>query len=528
MTTAPTAEPIRTALEPAEAAACGMGLAIAARNAPERMAIEDAHGSHSFGALNARANQLARALRSRGLEAGDAVALLCSNRVEYVETYAAVLRCGMRLTPINWHLTGDEVGYIVDDCEARAFIADARHAEAAHEAAKSAPRATERLAVGGPVPGFDPYDEALADESHDDLVDPVVGSSMLYTSGTTGRPKGVYRKRQPRTGALNAPLIGSAAFRPGEDVALVTGPLYHAAPFGINLVVPLGAGVGCVLMDGWDAEETLRLIEGHRVTHSHLVPTMFHRMLQLPEDVRARYDCSSLRWAIHGAAPCPVHVKQAMIDWWGPVLYEYYAATEGGGFFIDSHEWLRKPGSVGKLDEERMTVRLLDDGGAPVPVGEIGTVYFAAPDVGRFEYFKAPEKTASAYRGNFFTMGDLGRIDADEYLFLTGRSAELIISGGVNIYPAEVDEVLLQHPAVGDVATIGVPNEEWGEEVKSVVLLAEGHEPDDDLSEALIAFCRERLAHYKCPRSVDFVDDLPRLDSGKIQRRKVRDRYVTD
>ena len=527
MNTAPAANPIRTTLEPAEAAGCGMGLAITARTAPERMAIEDARGRHSFDSLNARANQLARVFRRRGLEAGDAVALLCSNRVEYVETYAAVLRSGMRITPINWHLTGDEVGYIVDDCEARAFIADARFAEAAHAAAKAAPRATERLAVGGVIPGFDPYEEALAEESVDDLEDPVIGSSMLYTSGTTGRPKGVYRKRQPRTGALNAPLMTSAAFRPGDDVALVTGPLYHAAPFGINLVVPLGAGVGCVLMDGWDAEETLRLIERHRVTHSHLVPTMFHRMLQLPEDVRARYDCSSLRWAIHGAAPCPVHVKQAMIDWWGPVLYEYYAATEGGGFFIDSHEWLRKPGSVGKLDEERMTVRLLDDGGDPVPVGEIGTVYFEAPDVGRFEYFKAPEKTASAYRGDFFTMGDLGRLDEDEYLFLTGRSAELIISGGVNIYPAEVDEALLQHPAVGDVATIGVPNDEWGEEVKSVVLLAAGRQPDEALAEELIAFCRERLAHFKCPRSVDFVEDLPRLDSGKIQRRKVREHYVS-
>ena len=516
----------RTLLEPAEAAKRGMGLALHARNAPERMALEAPAGRRTFAQLNARANQLARALRSRGLQAGDAVALLCSNRAEFAEAYLAVLRAGLRLTPINFHLTGDEVGYIVDDCEARAFLADARHAEACHEAAKQAPRATERLAIGGTIPGFEPYDECVLAEDGSDLEDPVLGGSMLYTSGTTGRPKGVYRRKQPTGGSLNAPLVTTAAFRPDQDKALVTGPLYHAAPFAINLAFPLAAGVGCVVMDRWDAEETLRLVEQHRITHSHLVPTMFHRILQLPADVREHYDTSSLRWLIHGAAPCPVHVKQAMIDWLGPVLFEYYAATEGGGFYVDSHEWLKKPGTVGWLDPERMTVRLLDDEGQEVPGGEIGTVYFQAPQVGRFEYFKAPEKTESAYRDDFFTMGDMGRLDEDGYLFLTGRSAELIISGGVNIYPAEVDEVLLQHPAVGDVATIGVPDDEWGEQVKAVVLLANGRTPGDALATELMEFCRERLAHYKCPRSLDFAEELPRLDSGKIQRRKVRERYV--
>jgi len=515
----------RTLLEPAEALARGMGLAVHARRAPDRMAIEDRQGVHSFAAVNGRVNRLARALRARGLEAGDAVALLCSNRVEFVEVYAAALRAGLRITPINWHLTGEEAGYIVDDCEARAFVGEVRFAEVCAEIVRHAPRATERLAIGGAVEGFEGYEEALSGQDPSDLADPVLGGSMLYTSGTTGRPKGVYRRQAPR-GSLAGPLGASAGFRPETDVALVTGPLYHAAPLGINLAVPFGAGVGCVLMDGWDAEATLRWIHERRITHSHLVPTMFHRMLQLPEQVRRRYDCSSMRWAVHGAAPCPVHVKQAMIDWWGPVLFEYYAATEGGGFWIDSHEWLEKPGSVGHVAPDRMTVRLLDDTGADVAPSEIGTVYFAAPEVGRFEYFKAKEKTEAAYRGDFFTMGDLGRVDEDGYLFLTGRSAELIISGGVNIYPAEIDDVLLRHPAVHDVATIGVPDDEWGEQVKAVVQPAAGATPDDALADELIAFCREHLARYKCPRSVDFSPDLPRLDSGKIQRRKVRDRYL--
>ncbi|MCG8589239.1 MAG: AMP-binding protein [Proteobacteria bacterium] len=527
MPTTPVDDRGRTTLEAADAALVGMGLAVHARGAPDRMAIDAPAGARTFGALNARANQLVRALRERGLKAGDGVALVCSNRAEYVEAWTATLRGGFRLTPINWHLTGDEIGYIVDNCEARAFLADARFADTCVEAVEQAPRATERLAIGGALPGFDPYDETVEAQDGTDLTDPILGGTMLYTSGTTGRPKGVYRKRTPRS-PLTKPLLESAAMRPDEDVALVTGPLYHAAPFGINLAVPLGAGVGCVLMDGWDAEETLRLVERHRITHSHFVPTMFHRMLALPDEVRARYDCSSLRWAVHGAAPCPAHVKRAMIEWLGPVLYEYYAATEGGGFFIDSHEWLRKPGSVGHCDDDRMQVRLLDDGDAPVPTGEIGTVYFKAPDVGRFEYFKAPEKTNSAYRGDYFTMGDLGYLDDDGYLFLTGRSAELIISGGVNIYPAEVDAVLLEHPAVGDAATIGVPDDEWGEQVRSVVQLAPEVVGSDALADELISFCRERLAHYKCPRAVDFSADLPRLDSGKIQRRKVRERYLSD
>lgn len=525
MSEAPVDAEGRTRLDLPAASGLGMAVAVHAREAPERMAIVDAAGAHSFAKLNALANRIARALRRQGLRPGDGVALLCANRVEFVAVYQATQRAGLRLTPINWHLTEEEVGYIVDDCEARAFFADARFADVARDAAQRAPRLVARVAIGGAIPGFDPLDEVCDPESPLDLSDPVQGGSMLYTSGTTGRPKGVYRKG-PSQSSLSAMIFDSADFRPDQDVALVTGPLYHAAPLAINLAAPLAVGVGSVLMDKWSAQETLRLVEAHGVTHSHLVPTMFHRLLALDPAVRDAHDLSTLRWVVHGAAPCPEHVKAEMIEWWGPILYEYYAATEGGGFWIDSHEWLEKPGSVGRVDPERLDVELLDEAGEPVAQGQEGTVYFRAPDTNRFEYFKAPEKTASAYRGDYFTMGDIGRLDEDDYLFLTGRSAELILSGGVNVYPAEIDAVLLRHPAVGDAATIGVPNEEWGEEVKAVIELADGVEASDALADELLAFCREHLAGYKVPRSVRFTARLPRLDSGKIQRARVREQFA--
>lgn len=506
-----------------EAAAQGMVLAWHAAQAPEKPAIISEHGNRTFGELNARTNKLVRALRRRGLKAGDAVALMCSNRPEFAEAIAACQRAGFRMTPINWHLKGSEVGYIVDNCEAKAFLSDARFPASSVEAAKLAPGLAAKLAIGGAIEGFEDYEAAVAAEEGSDIPDPVLGSQMMYTSGTTGHPKGVYRKQAAPVSPLLMKLTETAAFREG-DLALVTGPLYHAAPLALNFSFPLNAGIGCVLMDKWDAEETLRLIAEHRITHTHVVPTMLHRMLQLPDATRAKYDTSSLRWILHGAAPCPVHVKEGAIAWFGPVVFEYYAATEGGGIFIDSHEFPSKKGSVGK-PLPGVVVEIRDEEGRELKPRDVGTVYFKAPDVGRFEYFKAPEKTEGAYRGDYYTMGDMGFIDEDGFLFLTGRSAEVIISGGVNIYPAEIDQEVLKHPAVADAAAVGVPNEEWGEEVKLVVELNEGYRPDSDMAKELLDFAAANLPGYQRPRSVDFVPELPRMPSGKVLRRVIRDAY---
>ncbi|MEQ8857542.1 MAG: AMP-binding protein [Pseudomonadales bacterium] len=511
------------ATELEKAVASGMTIAYHAAREGDRPAVVSRWGDRTFSELNGNANRLARVLRAHGLRDGDSVAVVTKNRPEFIEALAATTRTGIRFTPINYHLKGEEIGYIVDNCEARAFVADASLGRPAEEALAHAPGLRLKLACGGRLAGFDDYAGAIADEDPNDIADPCLGRRMLYTSGTTGRPKGVYRAtRQPEPPQYEGTL---SDYRPGADMELCTGPAYHAAPLLIDIIQPLVSGVGVVLMDKWEAEETLRLIEQHRCTHTHMVATMFHRLLQLPEEVKAGYDLSSMRFIIHGAAPCPVHVKKAMIDWFGPIIWEYYAATEGGGgFIVGSEEWLKKPGTVGRPGPE-FDNRILDDDGNELPPGQVGTIYMRAPDSGRFEYFKDTEKTGRSYRGDHFTLGDMGYFDEDGYLFLTGRTAELIISGGVNIYPQEVDNELLKHPAVLDVCTVGVPDEEWGEAVRSVVQLREGHEPSAALAEELITWARERLANFKCPRAVDFVADLPRSAAGKIQRRVVRAPY---
>lgn len=508
--------------DPRAAAAAGMSIAFTANRAPDRPAIISKRGNRSFIELNAQANRLVGVLREAGLRPGDSVALMCSNRPEFAEVFAACLRAGFRMTCLNWHLRADEAAYIVDDCQARALVADDR-CEAAASAAARRERLSLRLAVGGEMAGFDSYQPRL--DAHDgaDIGDPVRGTVMLYTSGTTGRPKGVQREPAARAPARSATDEASVYTR-GESLVLCTGPLYHAAPLQLNLNVPLLRGVGVVLMDQWDARETLELIERFRITHTHMVATMFHRLLALPDDVRLGYDLSSLVQVLHGAAPTPIHVKRSMLEWFGPVIYEYYAGTEGGGTSITPEEWLRKPGSVGRPNPGR-DISIRGEDHEEVAVGTTGRVYFNTPREGSFRYFNDPEKTAAAYRGGWFTLGDQGYVDEDGYLFLTGRTSELIISGGVNIYPAEIDAILLMHAAVGDAACVGVPNEEYGEEVKAVVQLASGFEQSPQLSAELIAFCRKHLASYKCPRSVDFDSNLPRSEAGKVLRRTVRERY---
>jgi len=505
------------------AATQGMAVASHAAARPDDVAVRDMQGGLlTWLELNAAANQLANFLLEHGLTPDDGVALLCSNRTEFAIVLAATQRSGTRITPINWHLTGDEVSYIVDNCDAKVFIAEDKYKTAAEHAAKENPDLAACLSIGSDITGFTDFMSAINSCDSNNLTDPVRGGAMLYTSGTTGRPKGVYVSKRPPT--LPAPERGLGK----DSVTLCLGPAYHAAPLAIDVLLTMVSGGELILMDRFEPEYALELIDRHRVTHCHMVATMFHRLLQLDQQVKDRYDISSLKLIVHGAAPCPVHVKKAMINWVGPILLEYYAATEGGGgFLIGSEEWLKKPGSVGCPGPE-FDNKILDDEGHEVAQGEVGTIFMRAPEVGRFNYYKDENKTFSSYRGDYFTLGDMGYFDEDGYLFLTGRTAELIISGGVNIYPQEVDSALMQHPAVHEVCTIGIPNDEWGEEVKSLVQLATGVSPSQDLVDDLMAFARDRIAGYKCPRSIDFADDLPRLPTGKIQRRVVREPYWAD
>jgi long-chain acyl-CoA synthetase len=501
-----------------EAGRTGMQPAVWARLQQDRVAVYDYVGqTRTFGELNANANRLARRLREAGLQPNEGVALACSNRVEFCEALMAALRTGLRLTPVNWHLTAEEIAYIVGDCEAKVLLADVRIAPAAKVAAEACPDATLRLAIGGEIEGFELYEAALAGVDGSDIEDPARGHTMLYTSGTTGRPKGVYK-----------PDLVYGAFLPEADregdIYLCTGPAYHAAPLAGNVRTPLMNGLPIVLLDKWDSEGVLRTIQERRITHSHFVPIMFQRLLALPTETRARYDLSSLKRITHGAAPCPPEIKKAMIDWLGPVLFEYYAGSEGGaGFTITSEEWLKRPGAVGRMPDPT-AARIVGDDGQDRPRGVAGTIYMRTPPTG-FEYFKDPKKTAASRIGEYFTLGDIGYIDDDGYLFLTGRSAETIIAGGVNIYPQEIDNELIKHPAVEDSCTIGIPHDEWGEEVRAVIQLKPGYEASEALRAEILAFAVERLAKFKIPRGLDFVDELPRSQAGKILRGRVREPY---
>tara|TARA_B100000003_G_scaffold207610_1_gene225619 strand:+ start:1603 stop:3141 length:1539 start_codon:yes stop_codon:yes gene_type:complete len=503
--------------------ASGMGIAFHAKKLPNNKAIISEHGERTFLELNANCNRFANFLLEKGLQPGDAIAIVCKNRPEFLEALFGPLRIGLRITPINWHLTPEEICYIVENCEAKVVVCDAEFSNF-FSAINDAMPDVLLMSVDGENSLANPFLETISKFDDSDITKPVAGRSMLYTSGTTGRPKGVFRKENPPPSKTEQLTLDTAAFDPDSDFSICPGPAYHAAPLGLNINISLMAGVGVYLMDKWDAEKMLSLIDQYKCTHTHMVATMFHRILRLPEETKSRYDLSSMRWILHGAAPCPVEVKQGMMDWMGPILYEYYAATEGGGCFIQPKEWLDKPGSVGRANEGT-EVKILDDNFKEVEIGEEGTIYFSAPSKGRFEYYKAEEKTSGAYWGDYFTMGDIGYCDKDGYHFLTGRSADTIISGGTNIYPQEIDNVLLMHEKVAEVCCVGVPNKEWGEEIKAVINLEAGADQDEVLKE-LVAMSEERLSGFKKPKSYEFwKEELPRLPTGKIQRNLVKKRF---
>jgi len=476
--------------------------------------------------LDERSNRLAHVFRARGLQPGDCMAIFMENQARYMEVTWAAQRAGLYCTPINSHLTAPEVEYIVDDCEARLLVSSKRLAGVAGALSPRAiPRVESCLMVDGIFDGWESYEDVVAGAPSERIPDEYEGGFAFYSSGTTGRPKGILRQL-PLTPMGEAPSALQAFFKwcgfTDGDVYLSPAPLYHAAPISWSMEMHRIAGT-VVLMERFDAEHALALIERYGVTCGQFVPTMFIRMLKLPEDVRTRYDVSSLRSVVHAAAPCPVDIKQQMMEWWGPIIYEYYSSTEGAGATsVTPEEWFAHPGTVGKSMVG--AIHILDDDGNELPAGQAGTIWGEGP-LG-FEYRNDPKKTAEAVNAQGYkTVGDIGYLDDEGYLYLTDRKAHMIISGGVNIYPQETENVLILHPKVFDVAVIGVPDDDLGEQVKAVVQPANWDDAGSELAAELVEYCRANLAHYKCPRSVDFERELPRLDTGKLYKGAVRARY---
>lgn len=501
-----------------------------AADAPDRPAVVLAGTGEqlTFAELERDSVRLARLLHTHGLRRGDVVALVSDNRPAAFVVYWAARRSGLYLTAVNWHLTTDEAAYVLTDCGAKAVVVSAGVDTAA---TADLPADVLRLCFGGEHEGFTPLVEALESFSDAPLEHQPKGADMLYSSGTTGRPKGI-KPPLPEVavddpGDVIAVLFGGTYGFGPDTVYLSPAPVYHAAPLRFSAAVTALGGT-VVMMERFDAEAALAAIGTYAVTHTQMVPTMFVRLLKLPERVRADAEVSSLRCVIHAAAPCPVEVKRAMIDWLGPIVAEYYAATEGSGVtMIDSTDWLAHPGSVGR--SMLGPVHICADDGTELPVGTDGTVYFQNDLGAGFVYHGDEAKTRAARHpghDTWTTMGDIGHLDVEGYLYLTDRKAFMIISGGVNIYPQETEDALALHPKVFDVAVIGVPDPEMGEAVKAVVVPAAGAEPGPALESELLDFLRGRLSHYKCPRSVDFVAELPRTPTGKLVKRRLRDAYA--
>ena len=493
-------------------------------------AIDVATGTvRTYGELNDRSNQLAQLLWRRGLRRGDHIAVFMENNLAYFDVVWAAFRSGLYLTTVNRYLTAEEAAYIVSDSESKVLVASQALAEVARELPALAPGCANWLMADGAVAGYEDFEAALAGQPATALAEEPAGAFMLYSSGTTGRPKGIVRPLPEGGIAEDVNPVGGlqkALWGFDENVVYLSpAPLYHSAPIGFCQAVQAIGGTVAMLRR-FDPVQALQAIEEHSVTHSQWVPTMFTRMLKLPPAERAGFDLSSHKVAIHAAAPCPPAVKRQMFDWWGPILYEYYGGTELNGFtHCGPEEWLAHPGTVGRAILG--TIHVCAEDGRELPNGEPGIVYFELPAM-PFAYLKDPQKTKDAQHpqhDNWSALGDVGYVDDEGYLYLTDRATFMIISGGVNIYPQEIEDALVMHPKVADVAVIGVPNAEMGEEVKAVVQAAQGVAPDAALGAELIAHAREHIAHYKCPKSVDFRETLPRLPTGKLYKRLLKDEY---
>ena len=503
-----------------------------AEDRPDDLALADDDRESTWGELAGRVDRLINGLAAAGVAPGDTVALMAGNRVEAFELFWAAAHLGVTYVPVNWHWVADELAYVIEDSAASALVVGDRFAEVAAEALAD-PRAadlTVALVAGvADHDGLDSYEEFLADadSAPGDLA--FMGGPMFYTSGTTGRPKGV---RGALAGGVDVPsevlqLVSAAVseYVPTPGRTLLAGPVYHSAQWAFSMM-PMVNGSAVVMRHKFDAAETVRLIDEYDITNLHLVPTQFKRMLDLPESDRAAFEGASLEAVWHGASPCPPAWKQAMIEWMGPKVHEYYGSTEGAFISrIRADEWLERGGSVGR-PLETIEVIVVGEDDEPVPAGEPGTLYFKSLMGLDFEYHNDPDKTAAAHREpGVFTTGDIGYLDDDGYLWLSDRKIDMIISGGVNIYPAEIESVLAEHQSVGDVAVIGVPDDEFGEQVKAIVQPSESAAAGPDLESELIDLCRSRLAGYKQPRSVDWTDELPRTGTGKVLKRKLREPY---
>jgi len=480
----------------------------------------------TYAELDERSNQGAQLFRSLGLKAGDHIGMMLENNRQFMEIVWAAQRAGLIFTPVSTHLKEDETQYILDNCGARLFIGSHALADVAEQVRAGSTGVQHFFMVGGIRPGFESWEEATDRQPSDRIEDERNGVPMLYSSGTTGQPKGVFVP--PESDDVNTPhplvdSMGRAFGFSDETVYLSPAPLYHAAPLHYNMMVMFQGGTS-VIMEKFDPEQALALIEEHRVTHSQWVPIMFIRMLKLPQEVRDRYDVSSMQFAIHAAAPCPVEVKEKMIEWWGPVIVEYYAASEGIGVtIIDSKNWLTHKGSVGPALVGEL--HIVDDDGNELPPGEVGTVYFGGQQA-RFKYHDEPEKTAGAYNEKgWATTGDVGYVDEEGYLYLTDRKNFMIISGGVNIYPQEIENLIINHDKVADVAVFGIPHEEFGEAVKAVVEPMNWADATDETAFEILEWLRERVSHIKMPKSLDFHEKLPRTDTGKLYKRHLIDEY---